>query len=1336
MNQYDNVNNNNYQEKIFINNTEEIEEEVNQSSSNNLSQLEQDICTLINYLRTNPLDFCNNLIQKNNYKNIQSQFDIVNFLEDIHSKEILLPYTEIPEISAAARNLLNNISFHYKKYNNLNLNELEPTCLNLRTRLSNYGERTGRIFETVLFKMDNPEDIVNHILREEKGRNMLLSYKMKYIGIACDLVSPNLICTVIDIVQDFIPFRDKNNASNINNNLKKTNNEDNYSYNSKTNYGNFKKSYIYNKNNTNEYGSLINNLNYKNNRDNLKLNIVIPDKKSIEISNNIEINNNINDNNKVYNDNININENDKEIYERQEIITNNFIKNEHYKTPKKIIQIEYKKNNNNQFSPMSDNLNNINIKKVLPRRNNSNNINILKRDSKNINNENLNNIKFTMAGRTYKQQQEIIAISKKNLNKSKSVCSFDVNSINSRASNKNKFQRLKHEEKMEILHKINHRNNKTPNSQSPSDKNSDNIASIAPLTSNINNKDYFQKNNNVYEYNNDNKSKKSPPRSYYNQDYDIYSENDKINFYNNNINNKNINYDGTNQTFTDLRSNPGVENNEEYSKNKINEIKNDLLSMKNQLKRELRDEVREEIRNEFNKKLFYENQQKNKPTLIQIEGEYDNQSKQSINNNYYNEREKRNTYEGNNENIYYNKNNNSYFNKNKGKNRSVQKYYYIKNNNNNINNINNTNIFIPDNDSQYSQYSYNYPRNRKSFDWKEYTKNNSNSNYDGMQLKERYKENYENFNYVNNNMNINENNNNQDAMSRSSSKNIYINKDSSNDIKSVNGSYFNEGYKTKNRQEIKKLIKLYNMAKDDQRSKSIIDRKNSYDIINNNKSISNYNFEQNNNNNITNNNDNNINNVNTYNDINNFKINNYNISDINFDDNISNNNQPILKNDTRNNYSRTANNKENNEEEENSTENDFVKGHRFKIKYEKVKPKGQTYKSLIPKPRNVSAKIININNNEKKYINDNNTNNNTKTEDLVNIDNFSNFENENFNNGKEEINKKDNNGKDKQYKIEKTVYKKNYNETTYYNAENIKENKNNKDEINKDISSNNNNNINERLSLTGRFIEDNSNLNLEDNNLNNKKTIDIKNYMDKNIIYKESKDEPIISKSEKMEDNNIVTTITTKTREIFTPDRKKAQNNEYILKRKVQKKQSDLIKEYKKFEKMDSNSDYNYNLNEIKSTDGTKRYNLYNNKIKTKKLSFGGRKTYDNKFYNKTNYLQFRNDAINSPKQFQNVQYENNNIFDNYMNMSPRFNNNIISKTNSYYKKKKYTPYPYYPYESKVNFKEYSNQLKKMDQNNHSSLEKKYIKDPEGNLIETYVKKTRYNDGSVLLEYV
>ena len=31
---------------------------------------------------------------------------------------------------------------------------------------------------------------------------------------------------------------------------------------------------------------------------------------------------------------------------------------------------------------------------------------------------------------------------------------------------------------------------------------------------------------------------------------------------------------------------------------------------------------------------------------------------------------------------------------------------------------------------------------------------------------------------------------------------------------------------------------------------------------------------------------------------------------------------------------------------------------------------------------------------------------------------------------------------------------------------------------------------------------------------------------------------------------------------------------------------------------------------------------------------------------------------------------------------------------------------------------------------------KKNIKDPEGNLVETLVKKTKYNNGSVLYEYV
>ena len=1310
MNQYDYLNNdyNNFEEKIFINNDKEITEDINQSESNDISQLEKDICILINYLRTNPIDYCNNIIKKKRYNN-QEEMKLVYLLEDIHNKnEVLQPYIRSPEISSAARYLLDNIVIYYRKYHNLNLKNLDQNCLNLRTRLSNYGQRTGRIFETVLFKMDNPDDIVNHILMEEKGRNMLLSYKMKYIGVACNYVTSNLICSVIDIVQEFIPYKDLNNQIELNNNNNNEvqniaeNNGDNHSYNyNKKNYGNMKKKYLYNQNN-NESISLLNNLkeekiqNYSNKRKGKSL-------KIIKVTNNNEINKNINNNN---NENKANNKNEQD---------NNNKKKEIYNSPDR--KLEGKKNNDMCYTP---DINNQNPNET--KRSNINNIRTLNQKAENNNNEkneNLDNNRFTMAGRTFKQQQEIIENSKRNLTKSKSVCSYDLRTINSKSNNsKNKFQRLKHEEKMEILHKINHRDSKTRNSQSPSEEN------IKGLTQQISN---FTKNNN-YEYNFDNKSGKSPGRSICNQDnYDLCSENEKINIFNN----MNKGADGGNQTFTDIKSNPGMEMNEEYSRNKINEIKNDL---KNQIKRELRDEVREEIRNEFNKKL-YKNQQR-EPIIIDIEN-YDNRSLKSNNIYYNNNEDKRNTYDGAelNERIYYNNNNGSnYYDKKRGKTRwsSIQKYYYIKNNNN-INNINNTNIYVPDNISQYSKNTtYNNYRGRKSFDWKDFRNNNDYNNDNGMELKEQYKQKYEQFTYMpNNNLNdINNNDyiNNQDIIRPDSYKN---NKD-------INNSFFNQGFKQRNRQEIKKLIKLYNLAKDDQRNKSInYNNNNAYNIINNNKSISNTFFPQNNNNNNNSINDNTQNNININN---NNEINNNNGNDyIMSYENNANNNFINNRNNLRKNSNNYVNYKINNNEEENSIENDFVKGHRFQIKYQKVKPKGQIYsKSGIP--RNISVKNINnLNINSRKNIKEIPISiNSNKSEDMVNLNNNSNnyYDNKNSNyekEDKEDINSKDNNSnKGKDYIIEKKIYKKNYNEIKTYDAES---NKNNIEDINSDINSI----INEKLSMTGRFIDDNNNINSEKNSINAHNTIDIKNYMDKNIIYKESRDKPIISKSEKMEDNNVVTTITTKTREIFTPDRKKNPNDEYVVKRKAYKNQSDLIKEYKKYEKINNGDNYNnnYDINEVKSSDGSKRDNIYINKIRTKKLSFGGRTTFDrNLYYNKNIYADLDDNNMETNKYFKTgFQYEQNN-FDNYSNLSPRFNydNNLTSKTTSYYKKKKYIPYPYYPYEYKNSYNEFLNQPRNIH-NKNESLEKKYIKDPEGNLIETYVKKTKFNDGSVLIEY-
>ena len=548
---------------IFSKNSQITEQKIDKSLTK-FSKLEQDILSLINYLRKNPLEFCNNLIQKNKHKTNTIQNDIINFLQDIHSKKVLKPFYQISELSLSAKSLLNKIKINYKNNHSLNLKELEPTKKSIRARLSKYGERTGKIFETVLFELDNSEDIVNHILKEEKGRNMLLSNEMKFIGIYCDLIDTNLLCTIIDIVQDFSPFKENkenNNTSNIKNNINNilvayNNNIDNNNYNfNKSNYNRLKQNYFYNQNNNysninTEYISLTQNLiNNKSSKDNLKLKI-LQRKKQSEIPMHLGIDLNLNDNFNLTNNNIN------------------------KKTPKKIIQYFDYKNSNGIFSPIQFNLNNINIKKVTAKRINTSNINNIYNEEEKGEYNNLgkiNDIKFTMAGRTDLEQQNIIEISKKNMNKSKSVSSFDAVSINSKNSGKNRFQRLNHDEKMAILHKINNRKIKNSNSKSPNDKNFENNNNIM--------------NDDAYEINN---TKKSPSRISSNQEFmDINSDIEKIDMNSNNYTEyfykaTTNNYDNEkNQMKIDIRNLKGDIKmiNNEYT-NKISEIKNDIKNMK------------------------------------------------------------------------------------------------------------------------------------------------------------------------------------------------------------------------------------------------------------------------------------------------------------------------------------------------------------------------------------------------------------------------------------------------------------------------------------------------------------------------------------------------------------------------------------------------------------------------------------------------------------------------------------------------------------------------------------------------------------------------------------
>ena len=170
----------------FSNISNESKESIITKNIQILPQLEKDICILINYIRTNPLDFANNLMKNSKNKNLtEEQIDLIKIIKEKYSKEQLLPFHEIPEISLAAKNLLNIISQSETKSGNKNQKKFKASSLNLRTRLSKYGIRTGRIFSNVITGIENPEDIVNHILKGENGRNMLLSNKMKYIGIGC-----------------------------------------------------------------------------------------------------------------------------------------------------------------------------------------------------------------------------------------------------------------------------------------------------------------------------------------------------------------------------------------------------------------------------------------------------------------------------------------------------------------------------------------------------------------------------------------------------------------------------------------------------------------------------------------------------------------------------------------------------------------------------------------------------------------------------------------------------------------------------------------------------------------------------------------------------------------------------------------------------------------------------------------------------------------------------------------------------------------------------------------------------------------------------------------------
>ena len=699
-------------------------------------RLEKDIYYLINYIRTNPLDFYNNLKWKNQYNKLsEEQVELIKFLENQYDKSTLPPFQEMPEISEAARNLLNNIALIEKKFQDTNLRRLNPSVLNLRTRLSNYGDKTGKVFETVVFKINNSEEIVNHILFDDKGRKILLSNKMKYIGIACSILPSNITCSVIDIVQDFYPFRKEREDS-----ISSRENTDG-------NYINFDKFQSQNSDNVKQRNSYI----YFDENNNDK-NIERGEKQINEKNPNMDLSLNNNQNNFSscdLDDNYNIKPYNQKSHQR---LKNYYYKNEWNKNSNKASSMEFPEEKNNLFS--SNSVNSYNIignDKIISFKNNSSIKKDFSKEKENEDEDDNNNNIFTMAGRTHKQQEKIIEIStKKNLNKSRSV--HDLNIYNKKVS-KNK---LGQKEKIEILHSINQRN-KNPKSLSFNNQILENIINNTYYTfKRNNNNNYYIKKSNYTVRNN--ASKKNGTNSLYsdkNFNFNSEKDNNSLDSYEiNSSNNRSNEFPKRKNEINNLKYYTGGNqlneiNDYNYKNNHhINQIKSDLILFKNNLKKELKDEVKNELKEEM-KNVYHK-----KPNSIVIESYQDNNNLKSYNSNC--------RYGlGNNE--IYNKS--KIINKNKTKNRcsSEENICSFKNNPS-------ANIL-----STKNNIDYNYIFERKSFD----SMTSSGKNDEEI---------------INNNL---------------------YQRYESNDK-----NYFNKSSKAQDRKEIKKLIKLYNLAKDTQRNKN------------------------------------------------------------------------------------------------------------------------------------------------------------------------------------------------------------------------------------------------------------------------------------------------------------------------------------------------------------------------------------------------------------------------------------------------------------------------------------------------------------------------------------
>ena len=180
-------------------------------NKSNFSLLETKILSQINYFRVNPKEYLNY------YK---AQFDlyyIENIINILLNKERKLNSLKTKkEISLAGRDYFNYLIENNIPKTYFEINKGNKAYFIIQQLLSKYGQRKGKIFETVIINSNSAEEIVNKLIKDEKAIKILLNPDMKYINIACGYIPKwKNICVIIDIIENFIVY--KNSEKNDNN---------------------------------------------------------------------------------------------------------------------------------------------------------------------------------------------------------------------------------------------------------------------------------------------------------------------------------------------------------------------------------------------------------------------------------------------------------------------------------------------------------------------------------------------------------------------------------------------------------------------------------------------------------------------------------------------------------------------------------------------------------------------------------------------------------------------------------------------------------------------------------------------------------------------------------------------------------------------------------------------------------------------------------------------------------------------------------------------------------------------------------------------------------------